>query len=199
MPCVGFDIETYSPRGFPDDYRDPVVAATLATSIDGDVRDGLVLISLIYPPYKEEILLRRLYEFFDLCMGNLLLTYNGLRFDLKYIVNRGEIYGIDFRRILYCFRHLDLYRVIKRSGLSSHGYGQKTIERFLGIHRIVEGLSGASYHKEFQDFLRSGCLRPLIYNIEDAVGCLKILNRLSRSGRFLYTVNSISGVRNTEF
>lgn len=62
----------------------------------------------------------------------------------------------------------------------SHGYGQKAVELSLGIHRIVEGLSGASYHRAFQDFLTSGCLKPLIYNVEDAVGCLKILKSLDR-------------------
>lgn len=71
-PYIGFDIETYSPNGFPRDEEDPVVVATLAISVDGDPRKGLLL-SLIYPPNQEETLLRWLHGFLSSSQGNYLV------------------------------------------------------------------------------------------------------------------------------
>jgi uncharacterized protein YprB with RNaseH-like and TPR domain len=56
------------------------------------------------------------------------------------------------------------------------------VERHIGINRIVNDVSGSTYHEAFQSFLRYGDLKPLFYNIEDTVGCLLILRKLSRAG-----------------
>lgn len=183
LPHIGFDIETYSPAGFPQDGDDPVIAATLALSENGVPRKGLLLVSLIYPPSVEERLLTLLRSFLSVSRGNCLVTYNGTRFDLQYLIHRGEIYGIDFDAVFSSFDHLDLYRVIRRARLRLPSYGQKAIERVMGIDRVVNDVSGSSYHRVFNDFLRSGSLKPLFYNIEDSVGCLRILHGLTADNK----------------
>jgi len=175
---TGFDIETYSPDGFPKDGGDPVIAATLAVSMNRGPRKGLLLVSFIYPPSMEETLLRWLHLFLSSSQGNYLVTYNGARFDLQYVIHRGGVYGIDFETVFSNYNHIDLYEVVRRAGLQLPSYGQKAVERFMGIDRVVNDVSGFSYHKSFHDFLRFGSLKPLFYNIEDSVGCLRIVNEI---------------------
>ncbi|MBS7653275.1 ribonuclease H-like domain-containing protein [Candidatus Bathyarchaeota archaeon] len=181
QPLIGFDIETYSPKGFPGEGQDPVVAATLALALERDVRCGLMLISLIYPPHLEERLLMSLQSLLSSIGDGCLVTYNGRRFDLGYLAHRGGIYGMDFEGVFSNYGHLDLYEALRLLGIRMPGYGQKTVERCMGIMRVVDDVSGASYHEAFQGFMRSGSLKPLFYNIEDAVGCLLILMELMRS------------------
>jgi uncharacterized protein YprB with RNaseH-like and TPR domain len=180
LPYVGFDIETYSPNGFPEDGEDPVVTATLAMSISRDPRRGMLLISLIYPPSLEENLLAWLHRFLSSSKGGLLLTYNGARFDLQYATHRGRIYGIDFETAFSSYEHVDVYEVVRRANIQLPSYGQKTVERFMGVNRLVNDVSGSSYHQVFHNFLRSGSLKPLFYNIEDSVGCLRIVDAVFR-------------------
>jgi len=179
LPCMGFDVETYSLNGFPRNGEDPVVAATLAISMDRDPGKGLTLLSLVYPPSREVTLLTWLYSFLSSSRGSCLVTYNGVRFDLPYVIRRGRMCGIDFEDVFSNCEHLDLYEVVRKRSPRLPGYGQKTVERFMGIDRVVNDVSGAFYHEVFQNFLVFGSLKPLIYNIEDSVGCLNILKRLS--------------------
>jgi len=183
-PYIGFDIETYSPNGFPRDGEDTVVAATLAISVGRDPRKGLLLLSLIYPPSQEETLLTWLHCFLSSSQGNCLVTYNGAQFDLRYVVHRGRRHGISFENVFSNYEHIDLYEAVRRSGLRLPSYGQKAIEGFMGIGRVVDDLSGASYYKAFQNFLRFGSLKPLFYNMEDSVGCLHILKGLTINNHF---------------
>lgn len=178
LPYIGFDIETYSPDGFPRNREDPIIAATLAVSMNRDPRKGLLLISLIYPPSMEETLLLWLHRFLSSSQGSRLVTYNGTRFGLQYVIHRGRRHGIDFDTVFSNYDQIDLYQVVRRARLRLPSYGQKTVERLMGIDRVVNDVSGASYHKAFYNFLRFGSLKPLFYNIEDSVGCLRILNEL---------------------
>ena len=181
-PYIGFDIETYSPDGFPKDGEDSVIAATLAVSMNRDPRKGLLLVSLVYPPSAEETLLRYLHHFLSASQGSYLVTYNGARFDLRYVIHRGRVHGIDFETVFSNYDHIDLYEAVRQAGVRLPSYGQKAIERIVGINRVVNDISGASYHKAFHNFLRFGSLKPLFYNIEDSVGCLHILNKLTILG-----------------
>jgi len=183
LPYIGFDIETYSPNGFPADGQDPVVTATLATSFSSDVRKGLLLTSLIFPQSKESLLLTLLHEFLTSFRDGCLITYNGAKFDLQYVIHRGAIHGIHFNSVFVNYDHLDLYELVKRAKIRLPRYRQKTVERFLDIDRVVNDVSGASYHESFHDFRKFGSLRPLFYNIEDSVGCLRILKELTNGGR----------------
>ena len=183
LPYIGFDIETYSPNGFPAEGQDPVITVTLATSFSQDLRRGLLLTSLIFPPSMEDLLLIWLHQFLASFRDGCLLTYNGAKFDLQYVVHRGRMHGIDFDPVFLNYDHLDLYEVVRRARVRLPSYGQKTVERWLGIERVVNDVSGVSYHKAFHGFQRFGSLKSLFYNIEDSVGCLRILKKLTNDKR----------------
>ena len=191
LPYIGFDIETYSPNGFPADGQDPIIAVTLAASFSQDVRKGLLLTSLIFPPPMEDLLLIWLHQFLASFRDGCLVTYNGAKFDLQYVVHRGRMHGIDFDSAFLNYDHLDLYEVMRRSSVRLPSYGQKTVERWLGIDRIINDVSGGSYHKAFHCFQNFGSLKPLFYNIEDSVGCLRILKELTNLGRRSYEDKSL--------
>jgi uncharacterized protein YprB with RNaseH-like and TPR domain len=175
---VAFDIETFSPRGFPYGMGDPVVNFSLAIPFFGNLRKGLFVVSFICDPRLESNLLSMLHGLLSGLQGCCLLTYNGLRFDVEYVVKRGGVWGFDFDRVFAGLGHVDLFRLVKDSGFSLSGYSQRAVERFVGVSRVVGDVSGASYHLAFGDFLRRGDLKALFYNIEDSVGCLQIGNRL---------------------
>ena len=179
-PYIGFDIETYSPDGFPEDFEDPIVAATLGISHSGDIRQGLMVISLIYPPHAERSLLRRLLNLMAACPEGFLLTYNGRRFDVAYLIDRAARHRLDSDTALSKHEHADLYDIIKHSGMPLASYGQKTVEHFLGIGHEITDISGITYHLFYRRFLEEGGLKPVFYNIEDGIGCLLILKTLAR-------------------
>lgn len=168
---AGFDLETYSPKGFPADFNDPIVNASLAIEDGG----GLVLFSLIYPPEEERRLLWRLLRFMDGFDGSL-VTYNGSKFDLPYLARRLLRHDLPWRPAL---RHLDAYRLVKRALDGLPSYSQASVERALGIERCVRDVSGATYHKFFEDFLKGGTAAPALYNLEDSICCLRILSKLA--------------------
>ncbi|MEM2865311.1 MAG: ribonuclease H-like domain-containing protein [Candidatus Bathyarchaeia archaeon] len=176
-PMVGFDVETYSPYGFPADRRDPIVTATLAISPSFDMSRGLVLVSMTFPPEMEEALLRLLRDYLG-CLSGSLVTYNGERFDLPYTAYRASLYGLDFKEAYAGYRSLDVYRLARRMWMDLPSYRQKSVEGLLGLGRLVEDVDGSNYHEAFQGFLSDGDVKPVIYNIEDSVGCLRILKRM---------------------
>ena len=177
---VGFDIETFSPLGFPRECEDPVVNATLALCPYGSLREGLVLVSLVFPPSSENVLLRQLHHALASIKDGCLLTYNGTKFDIRYTIQRGRLCGVDFESVFEDLPHLDLYNVARRSRIDFPCYSQKIVENHLGIRRVVEDLSGASYHRFFLDFMDKGDPRAIFYNIEDSLGCLRILKALKQ-------------------
>ncbi len=177
---IGFDIETFSPFMFPSGYEDPVVNATLAVCPSGYLREGLVLISLVYPPSSESVLLWQLHRLLNSVGTGLLLTYNGTRFDIRYVVQRGKLYRLDFESVFADLSHLDLYDMVRRSRIDFPCYSQKIVEKSLGVQRVIEGLSGGSYHRFFLDFMEKGDPRAIFYNIEDSLGCLRILRALKQ-------------------
>jgi len=178
VPIVGLDIETYSPSGFPARRQDPVVAATLAVSLSPGLSRGLVLVSMVFPPSMEGELLDMLRIMLRLFRGGTMVTYNGERFDLPYVAHRGLLHGLDLGRSLEGYRQLDVYKVVRSAMPTLPSYRQRDVEGFLGVKRLVEGVSGGNYHQFFDSFMRAEDLRPVVYNIEDSVGCLRILNRL---------------------
>jgi len=185
---IGFDIETYSPQGFPEDFEDPIVAATIAISLAHKIGYGLtILYLLISPPYNEMLMLQQLLKILNLCPQSILLTYNGLRFGLTYLAVKAEKYGLDAYKVLDKQEHVYLYRAMKDLRLKLPSYGQKCIERFFGVRREIKGISGAAHHHYYKAFLETGGLRSLFYNIEDSIGCLKILNNLKNGKAFNIT------------
>ena len=176
-PIVGFDVETYSPYGFPVDRRDPMITATLAVSPSFDMSRGLVLLSMLFPPRMEKVLLKLLKESLSGLSGSL-VTYNGERFDLPYTVHRASIYGINFKEVFTGYKSIDVYRFARKLWTDLPSYGQKEVEGLLGLGRLVRDVDGSNYHEAFQRFFSNGDIKPLIYNIEDSVGCLRILKHM---------------------
>ncbi|MEM2351494.1 MAG: ribonuclease H-like domain-containing protein [Thermoproteota archaeon] len=174
-PLVALDIETYSPDGFPSAFEDPIVNVSLAIH-DGI---GLRIVSLAYPPERELTLLRFLSAELAGLKG-LLLTYNGTRFDLPYLGRRCALNGLGFE--LGRLEHLDLYWMARREipGLAS--YSQSSVERALGIDRLSGHIHGGVYHEHFDKFLEDGSPDPIVYNIEDSLGCLRIFKGIVAQG-----------------
>jgi len=109
--------------------------------------------------------------------GFCLLTYNGSKFDLEYVHHRGRFYNIDFDGVFSEIEHFDVYKAV-REAFWLPNYGQKSVERFLGIKRVVNDVNGANYHLVFDEFALNWSLKPMFYNIEDSFGCLRIANNV---------------------
>ncbi|MEM2319560.1 MAG: ribonuclease H-like domain-containing protein [Candidatus Bathyarchaeia archaeon] len=166
-----FDIETFSPKGFPSQTEDPIVNFSLVSPL---TEGGVVALSAIVKPNFERELLLLLYKLLSNLGGGCLLTYNGLRFDVRYVVQRGGLYGLNFEDVFANFCHFDVYRLLRWLDVSFPRYDQKTVERCLGIVRAIRHVSGGNYHLFYNDFVRMGNLTPMFYNIEDSFGCLRI-------------------------
>jgi uncharacterized protein YprB with RNaseH-like and TPR domain len=163
IPIIGFDIETYSPNGFPAQRQDPIVAATLALSLSLNSNHGLMLISMIFPPSMEGDLLNILHTILQPCQGGSMVTYNGKRFDLLYTVHRGLLHGLNLQQTFENYGQLDIYEIVKSALPTLPGYGQKVVENFLGIKRLVKDVWGGNYHQAFDSFLKTGDPKPIIY------------------------------------
>ncbi len=175
-----FDIETFSPRGFPSQAEDPIVNFSIVAPLtDG----GVVALSAIVKPSFERELLLLLYRLLSSLGGACLLTYNGLRFDVSYVMQRGILYGLNFEDVFENFCHVDVYRLLRWLDAGFPRYDQKTVERCLGIVRTIRHVSGGNYHNFYNDFVRLGSLTPMFYNIEDSVGCLRIAVNIPRISR----------------
>ena len=167
---VGFDLETYSPDGFPDSFEDPIVNFSLV--VQSEV--GLLILSFASAPHFELELLKLLRSSLEALNGGVLFTYNGTRFDLQYAVRRTSEYGLDFKDVFQGFMHVDLYRLLRLGRVQLKSYSQKSVERLLGIKRVVTEVTGANYHQFYRKFLSDGDLKPIFYNIEDSAGCLRL-------------------------
>jgi len=173
---LAFDIETYSPKGFPHLMEDPVVNFSLTTLLK---KRGVLTVSFLAEPCLEGETLRLLKCLLSVFKGFRLLTYNGGKFDLEYVRHRGRFYGIDFEGVFSEIEHFDVYRVV-REAFWLPNYGQKSVERFLGINRVVNDVDGSSYHLVFDEFALNWSLKPMFYNIEDSFGCLRIMDAVLR-------------------
>ncbi|HIE13920.1 TPA: hypothetical protein EYP70_01465, partial [Candidatus Bathyarchaeota archaeon] len=108
-PFLGFDLETFSPYGFPSYFRDPIVNFSVA--IQGEA--GFLIISFVSRPSFELELIKILRGVLEALGGGVLFTYNGLKFDVEYAVGRAALYGLDLRGVFEMYRHLDLYRLLR--------------------------------------------------------------------------------------
>jgi len=180
---IAFDIETFSPHGFPSNMEDPIVNFSLVIPL---VKKGILSLSVIGEPCLEHQMLNLLHQVLRSFKGSYLFTYNGAKFDVEYVVQRGKIHGLEFRTVFDSFWHVDAYRLLKWWNIRLSEYNQKAVERFFGIPRVITGVSGRSYHLFYRDFLKGGSLEPMFYNIEDSFGCLRIANavlKLLRNSR----------------
>ena len=185
-PFIGFDIETYSPKGFPKNFEDPIVAATIALSINEDFKNGLIVLSSIFPSSSETLILKWILNTLNSLPKGYILTYNGKRFDITYMMTRAKRCGINYcERALSKHAHIDLYEKVKQNG-KLPSFKQKVVEQFLGIKRQIMNVEGANYYKYYEKFLGYGDLTPLFYNIEDAVKCIELSFRLKNDKAFIH-------------
>jgi uncharacterized protein YprB with RNaseH-like and TPR domain len=171
MNFLSFDIETYSPNGFPYSMEDPIVNFSLVAPW---TRKGLFCVSFLAGPMFENETLSLLYKLLMELEGCFLLTYNGSRFDLPYTIERGRLYGLDFAEVFSRVNHWDVYQEVKCLNLGLPRYDQKSVERFFGISRVLRDVDGSSYCLFFEELFEGGGLKPMFYNIEDSFGCLRI-------------------------
>ena len=174
---IAFDIETFSPNGFPYNAEDPVVNLSLVVPL---AKNGILSLSVIGEPSIENFTLFWLHELLRNFKGAYLLTYNGTRFDIEYITQRGRIYDLNFEDVFANLWHIDVYQMLKWLNIKLPRYNQKFVEKCLGIRRVVHYVTGQSYHLFYREFLKNGTLAPMFYNIEDSFGCLKIANGILR-------------------
>ncbi|GAB1476752.1 hypothetical protein MASR2M70_15880 [Bacillota bacterium] len=133
----------------------------------------------------EEELLQAYANAFASC--DILLTYNGERFDLPFIRQRSRKYQLDPG--LEDLQSLDLYRVINnysnfRDFLPD--LKQKSIERFLGLSELREDeISGAESVELYRYFLKTGSeesrRKILLHNRDDLVqlsSLMRVLDKL---------------------
>ena len=177
---VSFDIETFSPHGFPYNAEDPVVNYSLVVPMR---EFGLLAISAIGSPEAEADLLRLLSGLLVAFKDSYLLTYNGAKFDLDYVTRRGGLYGLNFEEIFDIQRHVDVYQLVRWLGVRLPCYSQQSVEKALGIKRAVLDVSGRNYCRVYRNFIKYGDLTPLFYNLEDSFGCLRIAKAILRFPR----------------
>ncbi|MDW8044994.1 MAG: ribonuclease H-like domain-containing protein [Nitrososphaerota archaeon] len=178
---LSLDVETYSPKGFPYAREDPIIIATLMATNHLDIGEGAVILSLLYPPNREKILLKLLKRALTVLGSkeSYLITYNGASFDLPYITLRGRLYGIDFENIFTSFTHIDVYHIAK-SMMNVNSYTLKSVESELKIPRNIKSVDGSTIYEAFHNLKYTGDLRVILYNIEDTVNSINILNKLRK-------------------
>lgn len=174
---IAFDIETFSPNGFPYNAEDPVVNFSIVAPL---VKNGILSLSVIGEPSIEDSMLFWLHELLRNFKGAYLLTYNGAKFDVKYVLQRGRMYNLNFEDVFTNLWHIDVYRMLKWLNIKLPKYNQKFVEKCLGIRRVIHYVTGRSYHLLYREFLENGTLTPMFYNIEDSFGCLRIANAILR-------------------
>ena len=101
-------------------------------------------------------------------------TYNGTRFDLRFIANS---LGIDLAATYY---HCDLMYDCWRCNLYG---GFKAVERQLGIPRRLQGVNGYEAVQLWWSYMKGGSQRALTrlleYNREDVVNLKALRERLN--------------------
>lgn len=131
--------------------------------------------------YDEEVEVLR--AFLEFCLKySFLVHFNGNRFDIPYLQQKCEMYGIPF--LFDSFNGIDLYKRIKpyKNFLKLEDCKQKTLENFLGIIRDDKFNGGEliNYYHDYvcnhsEEYLQA----ILLHNEEDIKGMLELLSILA--------------------
>lgn len=127
-------------------------------------------------PSSERDVLVSFFEF--LKEYSTLVHFNGDGFDIPYLLKRCRSYGLPYD--FSCVKSIDIYRKVKpyRNLLQLENLKQKSIERFLGIHR-QDPYSGGQLISVYQDYLNTHDQvlydMLMLHNAEDLQGMPLIL------------------------
>lgn len=111
-----------------------------------------------------------------------LLHFNGNNFDLPFITQKCEMLTLSYN--FNCFTGIDLYKRISpyKSFLGLPNCKQKTLEKYLGLHR-EDTFSGGELIGIYHDYVKTPSETSenslLLHNLEDLAGMLNILPILS--------------------
>lgn len=125
-----------------------------------------------------------------------LVSYNGLGFDIPYLKAKCQMYDIPFQ--MERLRHIDLYKAVTpyRNLFKLENLKQKTLEQYMDISRI-DTLSGRELISVYQDYRREPrkSLRDILslHNKEDIMGLIAMIPILSYQHFFLGNF-SVTGV-----
>lgn len=111
-----------------------------------------------------------------------IVTYNGDGFDIPYITKKAAAYQME--NTLADKESIDLYKQIRflKESLHMENMKQKSVERFLGIHRL-DKYSGGDLIKVYQDYIKlpvkTNKQLLLQHNYEDLEGLLDCTGMLA--------------------
>lgn len=131
---------------------------------------------------------------------NVLIHFNGNRFDIPFIKDRCKANGLSLD--ISIFDNIDLYKLITpyKQLFNLPNCKQKTIECFMGINR-QDNYSGGELINVYKEYSSSPSeeLYNLLYqhNRDDVVGMLQILPILNYNNLFEQEVNIINANINT--
>ena len=154
-------------------------------------RDGITVIGWSFGGYARTLVRgmgsEPLRE--DLARAKFLVTFNGGRFDTKFLVR--EFSGIAFPRV-----HIDLMHLCRRVGLTG---GQKAIERALGIDlrddaTRIDGATAIVLWRMYTQGDREALRRLIRYNRVDVAAMGAIIDEVIRRMNTRCDL-SMSGVR----
>jgi len=139
----------------------------------------------------EEDVLLAFKEFLKSNNIDILISFNGLGFDVPYLSNKYNKYGIIFD--LKSFTHIDIYKIVSAQKylFNLNSYAQKSIEKFLGIDREDEFNGGQliPIYEAYASSFSEDLLKPLLlHNYEDVLGMLDLIPILS----YFYNLNGKS-------
>ena len=106
-------------------------------------------------------------------------SFNGISFDIPFLIERGKIHGIH-STFLNTKKQIDLFREMKplRHVLSLENAKQKTFERFLHIQRNDQ-YDGGQLIEIFYDYLDDATVETenllWTHNLEDVIGMYQLL------------------------
>ena len=133
----------------------------------------------------QEDVLKAFFEFIS--KYKLLICYNGIGFDMPYLIKKCKIYELE-----YSFDNidcLDIYKSINpfRAFLKTENMKQKSMEQFLGIHR-EDKYTGGELIDFYIKYLKNNSKELLdilaLHNHDDLIGMTTLLKLLSYPALF---------------
>lgn len=116
---------------------------------------------------------------------DVIVTFNGVRFDIPYVKKRAEIFDIPFDNIPY---HLDLYQVIRNySDIRNFlpNLKQKTVEKFMGLFSRTDEISGKESINLYYDYLDNGDpelkREILLHNSDDVFQLYRLMDIIKKT------------------